>query len=72
MNGHEEKEITRCELNTYVKDHNGNYGTLIIDYLSNELSMDPLNIFKSKHKSSQKSLKKQKEYLNFLLFRNSF
>ena len=47
----EEKEVTRCELNTYVKDHDGNYGTLIIDYLSNELSMDPLNIFKSKEKT---------------------
>ena len=47
----EEKEITRCELNTYVKDKDGNYGTLIIDYLSNELSMDPVNIFKSKEKT---------------------
>lgn len=44
----EKKEITRCELNTYVKDKDGNYGTLIIDYLSNELSMDPVNIFKRK------------------------
>lgn len=48
----EEKEITRCELNTYVKDKDGNYGTLIIDYLSNELSMDPLNIFKSKEETN--------------------
>ena len=47
----EEKEVTRCELNTYVKDKNGNYGTLIIDYLSNELSMDPLNIFKLKERT---------------------
>ena len=44
------KEVTRCEINTYVKDKNDNYGTLIIDYLSNELSMDPVNIFKNKEK----------------------
>ena len=44
----QEKEITRCEINTYVKDKIGNYGTLIIDYLSNEISMDPVNIFKFK------------------------
>ncbi len=40
------KDITRCEINTYVKDNSNNYGTLIIDYLSDELSMDPVNIFK--------------------------
>ena len=44
----EEKEITRCEINTYVKGKDGKFGTLIIDYLSNELSMDPINIFKFK------------------------
>ena len=38
--------ITRCEINTYVKDQYGNYGTLIMDYASNYLSMDPENIFK--------------------------
>lgn len=42
------KNITRCEINTYVKDKDNNIGTLIIDYLSNELSMDPVNIFKKK------------------------
>ena len=41
-----DKKITRCEINTYVKDDNDNYGTLIIDYLCNDLSMDPVNIFK--------------------------
>lgn len=41
-------ELTRCEINTYVKDKKGNYGTLIIDYISNEFSMDPVNIFKQK------------------------
>ena len=40
-----DKETTRFEINTYVND-NCNKGTLIIDYLSNELSMDPVNIFK--------------------------
>lgn len=42
------KEITRCEINTYVKDNNNNFGTLIIDYLSNEISMDPVNVIKFK------------------------
>ena len=42
------KETTRFEINTYVKDKEGNLGTLILDYLSNELSMDPVNIFKLK------------------------
>ena len=46
-----DKEFTRCEINTYVKDKKeGNYGTLIIDYLSNEFSMDPVNIFKFQEK----------------------
>tara|TARA_Y100000389_G_scaffold200460_2_gene240967 strand:- start:28735 stop:29517 length:783 start_codon:yes stop_codon:yes gene_type:complete len=39
-------QTTRCEINTYVMDKNGIYGTVILDYLSNELSMDPINIFK--------------------------
>lgn len=42
------KETTRCEVNTYIRDKKGNYGTLIIDYLSNEFSMDPVNVFKHK------------------------
>lgn len=41
-----EKVTTRCEINTYVKDENGKNGTLIIDYLSNDYSVDPVNIFK--------------------------
>ena len=51
----EEKEITRFEINTYVKDKKGNLGTLIIDYLANELSMDPINIFKQKDEVSFKN-----------------
>ena len=40
------KPATRCELNVYVKDKDNNKGTLIMDYESNILSMDPYNIFK--------------------------
>ena len=43
-----ERNITRCEINTYVTDKkNKDKGTLIMDYDSNFLSMDPVNIFKS-------------------------
>lgn len=38
--------VTRCEINTYVTDANKNIGTVIMDYCSNYLSMDPVNIFK--------------------------
>lgn len=41
-----EKYITRCEINTYIKDDNNITGTLILDYTSNMLSMDPVNVFK--------------------------
>lgn len=45
LNGN--KQTLRCELNTYVQDkRTGQYGTLILDYLSNDLSMDPVNLFK--------------------------
>lgn len=43
-----DEPITRCEINTYVQDKYKNKGTLIIDYLCNDLSMDPVNIFKQK------------------------
>lgn len=39
-------KIARCEINTYVKNENDEKGTLITDYTSNMLSMDPVNIFK--------------------------
>ncbi len=42
-----DKETTRFEINTYVK-HKEKKGTLIIDYISNQLSMDPVNIIKKK------------------------
>ena len=43
-----ENNVTRCEINTYVKDKENNYGTLILDYCSNSLSLDPVNLFKDK------------------------
>ena len=39
---------TRCEINTYVVDKNNLKGTLILDYVSNTLSLDPDNLFKTK------------------------
>lgn len=41
-----EEPATRCEINTYVVDKNQLKGTLIIDYISNIISMDADNIFK--------------------------
>lgn len=41
-------EISRCEINTYVEDILEGEGTVILDYTSNTLSMDPVNIFKKK------------------------
>lgn len=40
--------VTRCEINTYVYDKIEEKGTVILDYVSNALSMDPVNIFKEK------------------------
>ena len=37
---------TRCEINIYVENKNGEKGTLIMDYESNLLSLDPENLFK--------------------------
>ena len=37
---------TRCEINTYVVDENNQKGTLIMDYTSDILSLDPDNLFK--------------------------
>ncbi len=45
-----EEKITRCEINTYVVNKNNEYGTLIMDYSSNYLSMDPDHIFKPANK----------------------
>lgn len=43
-----DNDVTRCEINTYVRDTKEGIGTLIIDYTSNAISMDPVNIFKGK------------------------
>ena len=40
--------ISRCEINTYISDINNVNGTLIMDYVSNKLSLDPDNIFKNR------------------------
>lgn len=58
LNGN--KQTLRCELNTYVHDKKtGQYGTLILDYLSNELSMDPVNLFKLPPSQSDGNVKYQ-------------
>lgn len=44
-------EITRCEINTYVKNDKNETGTLITDYTSNMLSMDPVNVFRYPRKT---------------------
>ena len=38
--------IIRCELNTYVMDSSGTKGTLILDYMTDGPSMDPVSLFK--------------------------
>ena len=38
-------DVTRCEINTYVKNEKNKTGTLIIDYTSNKGSIDPVEIF---------------------------
>ena len=40
------KESSRCEINTYIYNKKFGNGTVIVDYTSNALSMDPVNIFK--------------------------
>ena len=63
-----DKVTTRFEINTYVNDE-CRKGTLIIDYLSNELSMDPVNIFKrlsSLSYSNNKIIGKSKKQQIFL------
>tara|TARA_A100001011_G_scaffold382775_1_gene453093 strand:+ start:6304 stop:7155 length:852 start_codon:yes stop_codon:yes gene_type:complete len=45
------EEVTRCEINTYIIDGNGNYGTLIIDYITNGQSMDPISLIKLPEKN---------------------
>lgn len=42
-----DEEVTRCEINTYIKDKMNNTGTLIIDYTSNKGSIDPVTMYQS-------------------------
>ena len=41
-----DQPVTRCEINTYVVDKFNNYGTVIIDYITNGQSMDPISLFR--------------------------
>ena len=47
-----DEPATRCEINTYVMDENKLKGTLIMDYVSNIISIDPDNIFKPSNEIS--------------------
>lgn len=51
-----DNNIIRCELNTYVMDAYGTKGTLILDYMTDGMSMDPVSGFK------------KNEYLKKLIF----
>lgn len=46
-----DKPSTRCEINTYVINNKGEIGTIILEYTSNLLSLDPDNIFKQSTKT---------------------
>ena len=41
-----EEPVTRCELNVYVVNKNDEQGTMILDYASNILSLDPEKVFR--------------------------
>lgn len=43
----DDKNIVRCELNTYVKARDGTMGTVILDYISDGISLDPVSLFKN-------------------------
>jgi hypothetical protein len=62
--------IIRCEINTYVKNKNGQIGTLILDYLSNGISMDPINIFRNSDKSKNIIFKKGDDNNNIIFCKN--
>jgi len=55
--------VTRCEINTYVQDKNGINGTLILDYTSNHLSMDPINLFRYPSTQSKTTFRKHSNFL---------
>jgi hypothetical protein len=41
------RPVARCEINTYIKTATGELGTVILDYSSNGISIDPVNVFQS-------------------------
>ena len=45
--------VTRCEINTYVKTDSNEVGTVILDYTSNSLSLDPVHLYKRGNKDTQ-------------------
>jgi len=47
-----DEQITRCEINTYIKNNVNDTGTLIMDYTSNKGSIDPVTIYQSSDKLS--------------------
>jgi hypothetical protein len=49
-----EDPVTRCELNVYVMNQNKEKGTMILDYASNILSLDPEKIFRKSGDASFK------------------
>lgn len=65
-----EEPIIRCEINTYVKNSEGQVGTLILDYLSNGISMDPVNIFRNSDKKKNIIFKKGDDNTNIIYCKN--
>lgn len=53
-NNNNNNNIIRCEINTCVKHQDGTIGTVILDYISNGLSLDPIALFKSPNKYTDK------------------
>ncbi len=60
---------TRCELNIYVEDKDNKKGTLIMDYESNILSLDPTNLFK---KGGNINFNEEKEIISGFVDSNNF
>ena len=52
------EDVTRCEINTYVKNKKNQKGTLIIDYVSNKGSIDPVYIYQNAGNASFPKIKK--------------
>lgn len=65
--------ITRCEINTYVRRKTDNKkGTLILDYSSNSLSMDPLNIFKPRSFNTTYNLDNSNDKIDMISSSSNF